>query len=206
MLCPSVLCMHMCVSECVCVCRLQLQSTLVIISYAWSPNPHWHLEWVSKGAFCTIPWFYCRWKGLNRREEKAFCTFSQQLNNPHALRIDGLPRESERGRDGERGRKRGRAWVFGSKGACWAWWSCGTFVCVCVCVYAWRSVGSSLGPGWGAPLSKVFVVELTRVGSFLVGTRRSMNTACWIWQFPHLCFRFVGLFSQPQLGLRKTQI
>ncbi len=103
---------------------------------------------VSKGAFCTIPRFYGRWKRLNRREEKAFCTFSQQLNNPHALRIDRLPREIERGWDGEKGRKRGRAWVFGSEGACCAWWYCGTFVCVCVCV-CMGSVVSSLGPGQG---------------------------------------------------------
>lgn len=45
---------------------------------------------------------------FNKRGEKAFCTFSQQLNNPHALWIDRLPREIEKGRDGEKGKKRGR--------------------------------------------------------------------------------------------------
>lgn len=125
-------------------------------------NPRWHVEWWAKGLSVR---FYCKWERLSSREEKAFCTFSQQLNNPHALRIDGLPRGTERGWDGEKGRKRGIAWVFGSKGACCAWWYCGT----CVCMHG--ECGELPWPWPGAPLSKVFVVELTRGGSFLVGTR-----------------------------------
>lgn len=51
-------------------------------------------------------------------------------------------------------------------------------LCACVFVCMREECGELPRPWLGAPLSKVFVVELTRVGSFLVGTRRSMNTAC----------------------------
>lgn len=166
---------------------------------------------VSKGAFCTIPWFYGRWKRLNRREEKAFCTFSQQLNNPHALRIDRLPREIEKGRDGEKGRKRGRAWVFGSKGACCAWWYCGTFVCV-------GSAVSSLGPGQGPHSPRFLWLSSLEEGvihggdttPYVLPDSPSMNKACWIWRFPDLwlCFLFTAtLKTQGNLkwGRRKTE-
>lgn len=80
-----------------------------------------------------------------QKRGESICTFSQQLNNPHALWIDRLPREFEKGRDGEKGSKRGRA--------CCALWYCGGF---CVCV------GSA----------RVCVAKLSgEGGSFLVGTR-----------------------------------
>jgi len=45
------------------------------------------------------------------------------------------------------------------------------FVCVSVCVHVRGECVELPWPWLGAPLSKVFVVELTRVGSFVVGTR-----------------------------------
>lgn len=78
---------------------------------------------------------------------KAFCTFSQQLNNPHALRIDRLPRETERGRDGEKGRKERESLSVQLQGSTLRlmvlWYDC---VCVCICVCV-GSVVSSFGPG-----------------------------------------------------------
>lgn len=131
------------VSLYMCAC-FSSRSTLVIISYAWRPNPRWHLEWRAKGLSVQFPVSTVDGKGSTEEKEKAFCTFSQQLNNPHALRIDRLPREVERGRDGEKGRKRGRAWVFGSKGEHAA--LDGIVVhFVCMCVYAWGV--------WWAPLA-----------------------------------------------------
>lgn len=43
------------------------------------------------------------------------------------------------------------------------------YICVCVCMCG--ECGEPSWPWLGAPLNKVFVVELTREGSFLVGTR-----------------------------------
>lgn len=94
-----------------------------------------------------------------QKRGESICTFSQQLNNPHALWIDRLPREFEKGRDGEKGSKRGRA--------CCALWYCGGF---CVCV---GSAASFLGPGQGPHSARVCVAKLSgEGGSFLVGTRR----------------------------------
>lgn len=108
-------------------------------------------SWVeSKGGFQCNRLILHSLEWLNKREERAFCTFSQQLNNPHALWIDRLPRELEKGRDGEKGRNRGRA--------CCALWYCGGF---CVCV---GSAVSSLGPGQGPHSARVCVAKLSGEG------------------------------------------
>lgn len=48
-------------------------------------------------------------------------------------------------------------------------------LCVCVSVCAHGECGELPWPWPGAPLSKVFVVELTGGGSILVGTRRPVS-------------------------------
>lgn len=141
---------------------------LVIISYAWRPNPQRHLECSAKGVFfCTVLRIYCRWKRLYIREEKAFCTFSQQLNNPHALRIDRLPRETERGRDEEEGREERECLSVRLQGSVLRlivlWY-------ICVCVYVGSVVNPPLALARGPTQQSLCGWGLWR-GSFLVGTR-----------------------------------
>lgn len=161
--------LYMCASDCVCAC-FSSRSTLVIISYAWRPNPRWHLEWRAKGLSVQFPVSTVDGKGsTEERGESILYIFSAIEQSPRSADRQTPQRGWERQRWRERQEERESLSVRLQGGACCAWWYCGTFrVYVCVCV---GSVVSSLGPGQGPPLSKVFVVELTRRGSFLVGTR-----------------------------------
>lgn len=160
--------MHVHIFKCVrgaCLCS---SATLVIISYAWRPNPRWHLECSAKGG-TSVQFSESTVDGNGSAEErrKHFVHFLSNWTIPTLCgETDSPERRREAGME-RKGRKRGSAWVFGYKGACCAWWCCGTFACV----YMW-GVWWTPTPvlAWGPTQQGLCGWGLWR-GSFLVGTQ-----------------------------------
>ena len=111
-------------------------------------------------------------KAQQTRGESILYIFSAIEQSPRSADRQTPQRETERGRDGEKREEERESLSVRLQGSMLRlmvlWYIC---VCECVCVCVRGECGELPWPWPGAPLSKVFVVELTRGGSFLVGTR-----------------------------------
>lgn len=148
-------------------------------------------------------------KAQQKRGESILYIFSAIEQSPRSAdrQTPQRDRERQRWREREEERESLSVRLRGSMLRLMVLW----YICVCVCVCMRGECGELPWPWPGAPLSKVFVVELTRGGSFLVGTRlpvSAQTVPAWTRPVESGVFRTFGFafFLQLHSGLQKTQI
>lgn len=158
--------LYMCAPNYVCM-RIRLYvpvhvwvySPFVIISYAWRPNSHWHFEWWAKELSVQLLDSTVDGTAQQKRRESILYIFSAIEQSPRSVDRQTPQRDWERQRWREREEERERVSVR-LQGSMLRFMVLWCILCVCM-----GSVVRSLAWPWpGAPLSKVFEVELTRWG------------------------------------------